>query len=178
MKYNLNRFMFAVAVISAPSIETFKAANSKADFYALGKPSMLKIHGTAQSVNGTLNKKGDVYTGTFAMPMDSFESGMKLRDRHMKEKVFEVEKYSASEFTLKPTSIPSGTKTTFTGILKFHGIEKPVQGDATVTIKDKKVEFNATFNVQLTDFSIQPPEFAGMSINNEVKVEISGEAQQ
>ena len=107
--------------------------------------------------------------------MDDFSTGLGLRDSHLKNKVFEVEKYPTAELTIKPVDVKLGEKTKITGILKFHGVEKEVQCDATDTISGDKATFQSTFMILLTDFNIQPPEFAGMKINNDVRVEVSGE---
>jgi len=158
------------------AMETLHISNGKVDFFAVGRPSMLKVHGVGKALEGTLNKKLSEISGHFSMKMNDFSSGLGLRDSHTKEKVFEVEKYPTAELTFKPTNVKPGEKTKIPAILKFHGVEKEVQCETTINVAGDKVTFESTFPMQLTDFSIQPPEFAGMKINNDVRVEVSGEA--
>ena len=155
--------------------DVYHSTAGKIDFYALGKPSMLKIHGDAKTVEGTLQKVGDEFSGHFQMKMNDLSTGIGMRDSHMRNKIFEVEKYPTAEMTLKPIHAKSGEKTAFSGTLKFHGVEKEVQGETTLKLSDNKVGYDSTFKILLTDFNIQPPDFAGMRVENEIRVELSGE---
>ena len=184
MKYTHNKWFVLIMFLSGSSsfainqvpVEAFQASSGKIDFYAIGKPSMLKIHGSADSLKGTFNKNNGEVSGHFTVNMADFSSGLSLRDSHTKNKVFEVEKYPTAEITLKPFQVKTSEKNKFTGVLKFHGVEKEVQGEMTFDFSDKKAKFESSFNIQLTDFNIQPPEFAGMKINNEVRVAVSGDS--
>jgi len=174
---SLNFFIGIQSFALTPDpIENYRLSAGKIEFFAVGKPSMLKVHGTGKSLDGSLNKNNDEVTGHFTVKMDDFSSGLSLRDSHTKSKVFDVEHFPTAEFTLKSIKPKSNVKTKFVGVLKFHGIEKEVQGDTTMNITPDKMGFESTFTILLSDFNIQPPEFAGMKINNEVSVEVSGEA--
>ena len=157
---------------------SFDESAGKADFYAVGVPSMLKIHGNTSELSGKLTKDASNLSGSFKIPMKTFMTGLSLRDKHLKEKVFEVEKYPDAVFTLNPIKMAEGVTTVpFTGKLNFHGVEKPVSGDVKLTVSDSKsVQHEAKFEVKLSDFNIPTPEFAGMKIQDTVKVEVNGTA--
>ena len=153
-----------------------KAGN--VDFYAVGKPSMLKVHGVNSSLTGQLRKTSKEVTGTFTIPMKDFSTGsLKLRDEHMRNKVFEVEKYPTAELSLQPIPLQGTEKSApFKGKLKFHGVEKEVQGQVQLTDLVKELDHDATFKIKLSDFGIPPPEFAGMKIDDEISIQVKGKA--
>ncbi len=154
--------------------DVYHCKENKVDFYAVGVPSMLKIHGESSELSGDITEAKGTYSGEFIIPMNSFTSKMKLRDSHLKDKVFEVEKFPQAKLSFKGVALKEATSVPFTGTLKFHGVEKAVKGDVTITIADKKIKYTTHCELLLTDFGIAPPEFAGMKINNEVKVEVTG----
>jgi len=159
----------------ADSKLTLYHANAvKIDFYALARPSFLKIHGTARTLEGTIQRKGEQISGKFHLKLDDFSTGIRMRDSDLKHKVFEIEKYPGAELTFEPFPVASGEKTKFSGVLKLHGVEREIQGEKTISFADNQVKFDCTFHILLTDFNIKPPEFLGMLVQNEVRVEVSG----
>ena len=159
-----------------PSI-VFDEKESQADFYSVGVPSMLKIHGTTKAVTGSLKKSTTQLSGEFKIQLDTFETGMSLRDKHMKEKTFEVEKYPVATLVLDPILLKDkiDAPIPFTAKLTFHGVEKPISGEVNLKQSDEKtLQYVAKFEIKLTDFKIAPPEFAGMRIQDAVKLEVNG----
>ena len=165
-----------VAAVVPVVSESLSVKEGKVDFFAIGKPSMLKIHGTAQSLEGSFTPTEKEVSGHFVIKMDGFTTGMGLRDSHTKDKVFDVEKFPTSELTLKPMPFKSGEKTKFSGILKFHGVEKTVEGETTVTVSPTGKHIDANLVILLTDYNVKPPEFMGMKINNDVRIEVSADS--
>ncbi len=154
--------------------------NGKVEFFAIGKPSMLKIHGTSEKMTGSFEKNGSNLQGKLQVPNDSFETGMGVRDKHLKEKIFESEKNPTSELVLDSLTIPEGKdakmeQLPFKATFHFHGVEKKVDGMADLKRLDKTLSFVAKFTVNLTDYQITPPEFMGMTIQNEVRIEAKGD---
>ena len=170
--------VFFVLSQSSQAQTVFKTQGGHVDFYATGKPSMLKIHGENSDLTGALTQNKGSCDGKFTTKLSAFSSGMSLRDRHLKNKIFEIDKYPEAELNFKSMSLKAGTTGTFSGTLKFHGTEKEVNGEVTPEISDKEIKFKTNFKILLTDYGIQPPEFAGMKIENEVRVEVQGTAKK
>jgi polyisoprenoid-binding protein YceI len=162
--------------------QDFTVGGGSLEFFAIGKPSMLKIHGESAQMTGVLNRDGDQVTGDLEIPLASFETGMKVRNDHLKEKVFETSKFEKAKLTIVTLTLPTG-KTgelkdlPFTGKLALHGVEKDVSGTATFTVSDKTLGFEAQLDVKMSDFQMPPPEFMGMTIQDQVKVNAKGEAK-
>jgi polyisoprenoid-binding protein YceI len=163
--------------------QSFAITHGKIDFYSIGKPSMLKIHGETDQMTGSLELTNETLEGSFEVSMKSFSTGMSLRDDHLKKKVFEVDRFEKAKVTLDPLAFKSqllGSQEAlpFTGKLAFHGLEKPIRGTATIKNSASLIEVSAEFSVKLTDFAIAPPEFMGMSIQDEVKISATGDAKK
>ena len=173
-----NSFAAKSAKVAELPTVSYNEKSGAADFYAVGVPSMLKIHGNTTSVDAVMSKTGAKLQGTFKIPMKTFMTGMSLRDKHLKEKTFEVEKYPDATFTLNPVTLEQGaiTHAPFTGTLDFHGVKKAISGDVVLTPSDQSIQHQAKFEVKLSDFNIPTPEFAGMKIKDTVNVEVNGTA--
>lgn len=149
------------------------------DFYSIGKPSMLKVHGTSTALTGTIERSGESIQGRFTLPMQDLKTGgMKLRDQHLHEKVFETSKYPTSELTLEPLTLKPDQDLPFRGKLRFHGAEKDVAGTVRLKPADDRIGYRAEFKIKQSDFGIRPPEYMGMSMQDEVSVEVQGEAEK
>lgn len=178
MSKNLRqRNLFVLVLLGLGSV-AFAESIGEVHFYALGKPSLLKIHGESTDLAGTLTQEKGKFQGKFSLKMDGFQTGMKLRDRHLKNKVFDVKKYPETILVLKDLPIQFGEGLKFQGKLKFHGVERSVEGKVDLKqAADKRCEFKAMFPIKLSDFDIQPPKFAGMKIEEEIKLEVRGTSE-
>jgi len=165
----------SVLAHAADNPRSYHSSGGEIDFYALGRPSFLKVHGIAKTLEGTIQSNHEV-SGHFSIQLGDFKTGVGLRDRDLRKKVFEVDQYPVAELSFNSKTLKSGEKSDFVALLKIHGTEKPIHGEASFRMNREKASFEASFKILLTDFGMKPPEFAGLKIDNEVRVEVSGEA--
>ena len=174
--------------IVAPLKPGFAAVNFTKDkgnsqFLAIGNPSAIRIEGKGEGPEGSLQTREEgkniVISGALKVDMKSYATGISLRDRHMKEKYLEVEKFQTATLNLKDIYLVKEdlqknpeTKATFFAVLDMHGVQKPVQGEFTV--KPASVgggySVNAKFPLKLSDFAINVPAFAGITVADQVEV--------
>ena len=171
---------YGATVPSAPTL--LKASEGNVEFSATGKPSMLKIHGESKALTGQFAIQGVDVSGDLQVLLDGFTTGMSVRDNHLKEKIFEVKKFDKATLKITKLTLPNAQAGTykaldFSGKLNFHGVDKDVTGKVDVTTSTSSLQFDATLEVNLTDFQIAPPEFMGMTIQDKVKIEAKGEAK-
>lgn len=150
---------------------------SKVTFLAVGKPSMLKIHGTASAgPAGDLKLEGNQLRGAVEMDMDKLDTGIELRTQHMKEKYLQVKEHPKAKLTLTDAAVDEGFAKSlsnagekpFKGKLQLHGKEQPVEG--TYTAKDGQVQ--AKFPIKLSDFAIDIPSYLGVTVADMVDVAV------
>jgi polyisoprenoid-binding protein YceI len=166
-----------------PSQSCLKAENGQVQFTATGRPGALKVIGKTGGPTGCLKINGDKLTGTLTVDVTQFATGIGMRDRHLKEKYLEVAKFPTATLTFSDLSLPKKALTD-DGVflvegpaeIEIHGQNLPV----TIKIEGKRTgtltEITSQFDVKLSDFKITQPSFAGVSVNDLVRVEIQSKA--
>jgi len=155
---------------------------SIAEFLAIGKPSALKIRGTKGKPEGQLMIDGEAVKGELLLTLSDFETGIGLRDKHMKEKYLEVEKegFRQAKLRIKTLSLPKEfwqsprpQTSAFKGILFLHGVEKEIEGALEIAEAAKDaLNGVAKFTILLPDFGISIPSFSGITVAEKVDLEI------
>ena len=141
------------------------------------------------TVGGSFQAKTDAVTGELSVAssldepvrgevvvdLGTLETGIGLRDRHLREKYLEVQR--GPDFTmarLQEIQIAAlGGSTTFRGVLALHGERKAVNGSATITPHADGYRVEATFPVRVSDFQIPDPTYLGVGVKDEVQVRVN-----
>jgi polyisoprenoid-binding protein YceI len=158
--------MFSANAIAADYLIK-KSSDNKITWTAVGNPGFLRINGKAGWVEGTAVDTGGMLSGDFSVILDSFDTGMNLRNEHMRDKYLETKKYPKATFKLDSFKM-SDTPTAFSGDLTLKGATKKINGK--MSVKSKKVM--ATFMVNLGDFPIGVPSWKEISMAKEVEVTV------
>lgn len=161
-------------------------AKQDVEFLAVGRPSAIKIHGVAKEgngekpVRGTLKLDGLSVAGTAKLKLDTFDTGMDLRNRHMREKYLETQKFPEAEISITKLVLPEafrGEKSSaegipFEGTLTLHGTKKPISGTAKARKEAASLALDFSFKVPMTDYGIEPPSFMGITVKDDVAVTV------
>ena len=111
-------------------------------------------------------------TGSLKLNVESFKTGISLRDNHMKEKFLETGKFPEALLLLTKQVLPKKGQGAFEGDLVLHGVKHKVSGLGEIlTAGDGTRTVKASFPVKLTDHGIPIPTFAGISVADQVSVE-------
>ena len=117
-------------------------------------------------------------TGELAVDLKTLDTGIGLRNTHMRENYLEVAKGDGfdravlSEIVLKGDAAAVAGATTFTATLLVHGTRKPVSGHANLSRNGADVRIDASFLVTLADFGIPEPRYLGVGVKDQVQVKI------
>lgn len=180
---------FAVYASTAPLAKEgldLQKANQSVEFFAVGRPSAIKIHGTAKETNGEKPVRGTLkldslsVSGTAKIKLDAFDTGMDMRNRHMKEKYLQTQKYPEAEISIAKLSLPEGFRSPkasaeelpFEGTLTLHGTKRPISGTAKVKKEGTALTLDFSFKVPMTDYGIEPPSFMGITVKDDVAVTV------
>lgn len=112
---------------------------------------------------------------TFRVALAPIETGIGLRDRHMRE-LLETDKYPAASLRVARSGLtfPAGSgpvEGTIEGELTLHGRSRPVTVRyRAVAGQGRVVDVLGSFRLDLRDFDIQPPSYLGVSIAPTVEV--------
>lgn len=163
--------MFFTSFASLPNLHAAEAGVlGEAKFDAVGNPGFLSIAGEKGKVTGKYVKAADKITGTFDVDLNTLETGMDLRDKHMKEKYLEVGKYPKASLTVTGVPIAKDGAFKFAGKLTLHGQTKPIDGDCLV--KDV-INFECKFKISLPDYGIAIPDWKGVTVAKDVSLVIA-----
>jgi polyisoprenoid-binding protein YceI len=137
----------------------------------------------ASSVTGTLTlgaAKPPALGGEVSVDLAAIDTGIALRNQHLREKYLEVakgpgfDKAVLSEIVLRDaTGADFQGQTAFTGTLLLHGVKGPLSGTADIRRVGPDVRVEAKFPLTLTDFGVEPPEYLGVGVASKVFVRVT-----
>ena len=108
MKYFALFSIFISAAAHAVPTISIEKDKSSVEFLAIGRPSALKIRGNKAKPEGKITFKDNGIDGIIVLNLEDFETGISLRDRHMKEKYLETarEDFKNVKLTLAKIELP------------------------------------------------------------------------
>jgi polyisoprenoid-binding protein YceI len=114
-------------------------------------------------------------TGALHVDLETLETGIGIRDRHMRNNYLEVQKGEGfAVATIEDIRIEKlEGKTTFKGTLKLHGQRKEVSGTAELKQQDGRVRVQAQFPIRVSEFAIPEPTYLGVGVKDEIVVKVS-----
>jgi polyisoprenoid-binding protein YceI len=178
--------IFASTALSAtpPSGQILKITEGSVGFLAIGKPSAIKIRGKGTSPQGDIQIAEKNVTGEFTFDENSLNTGIELRDRHMKEKYLQTDKHPTAKFKITKLLLPSefnpnsfnAERLPMEGELTLHGTTKPVTGTATIGSKSGHATGHIEFGTKITDYGIEIPTYMGVKVADQVNVDVDIQA--
>jgi polyisoprenoid-binding protein YceI len=140
------------------------------------------------ALTGTLTASDgspSAFEGTLAVDLRTVDTGIDLRNEHLKEKYLEVDKGAGydqailSEVSLQglTADAPAG-KGSFTGSLMLHGVKKTVTGPAEIRQAGTGWRVRASFPLNLPDYNIDKPRYLGVGVKDTVQVTVTFTATQ
>jgi polyisoprenoid-binding protein YceI len=156
---------------------------SKVEFKAVGMPSALKIVGVSNQIDGGFVLQDGVLSGEAILKLETLETGIKLRDEHMKNKYLQIAQYPLAKLRLRQLIIKGTSaeidlkETPFEGELELHGVTKPIQGILSLQGDKSKLSVISVFKIKSTDFQIDTPKFAGITLASDIDLKIEAIAK-
>lgn len=162
----------------------FDRGNGTVEFTAIGRPSALRIRGKGQAPQGFLTLDGKQISGQVAFRVETLETGIATRDRHMKEKYLETAKFPVATLQLSrvamPERLPEGDfkleGVAFEGPLTLHGKTVPVKGTVSLARASGQILMDAEFGLKVSDYAIDIPSFAGITMADEVSIHVHSQS--
>lgn len=149
------------------------------EFEATGRPSMIKIKGQGEGATSKFILDGNQLKGVVSFNLDSLKTGIDLRDEHMKEKYLKTKNNPTALMKIPSVTLPAGwslqnaevKKLAFNATLKLNGVEKAVQGN--LSIGAAPLSSQADFEIKLSDFQIEIPQYLGIKVADTVKIKVA-----
>jgi len=147
-------------------------------FTALG-PGGLRIVGktadlTVQEAEGEL---------TIRVQLAGLETGIALRDKHLKEKYLEVQKYPEAELkvarsALRVPEADGSVQGDATGTLRLHGKSKSEPFHYQVKRAGSDYQVVGALHLNVRDFDITVPSYLGVTVKPDVTVDVTFSASE
>src|SRR5579863_2237042 len=95
------KLFFAFFLLSAATAgaENLNVTGSS-EFIATGKPGFIKIDGLGKGLTGRLALTGNEVSGQATFPLATLDTGVGLRDKHMKDEYLEVQKFPEAKLVV------------------------------------------------------------------------------
>ena len=161
-------------------------AQSEAAYFAREKfverPAPNDAIGRTTDVSGeiVLERPGALRGRVLNMRVDlrTIASDSGRRDNYVRQNVLETDRFPYAEFSSTelagPESYAEGEEATFRlpGTMKIRDQERPVTWDVQAKLDGTTLTGTATTRIRLTDFGIEPPRLAILSVEDEMRWEV------
>ncbi|MES3038384.1 MAG: YceI family protein [Bdellovibrionota bacterium] len=148
-------------------------------FLALVKPGSLRINGTGAKLSGTITLNGTQLAAEITVSLKDLETGISLRDQHMKEKYLEVEKYPTATLRITDMALPQSPLSShintkgveFKGILNVHGVDSAVTGTADIDSTGSMIVAEVKTRTTISAHNIEKPGYLGVKVADEIEIQ-------
>ena len=160
---------------SAAGVE--RTGDASASF--TGKAVGVKLEGKTSELK--LQDDGQVLR--VIVPLAGLKTGMDLRDKHMREKYLEVDKYpdAVLEVPWSAVTLPEDGKSTTQkgrGKMTLHGRTKEVPFTYTVHRAGNTYQVTGNTPLNLKDFGIEVPSYLGVTVKPDIETVVSFSAKK
>lgn len=174
-------FLFILTASISFSAELNVDLSAKNNVKFVSEATLESFEGTTENIDGYLLWSGDDFTNEsefyFEVDLATLDTGMGLRNRHMRENYLETDQFPFAEFSGKIIDVKKisnqeykiGTK----GIFKIHGKQTEMEISGHVIIQDEKYNVKSNFEINLNDYNIKIPKLMFMKINELIKIELN-----
>jgi polyisoprenoid-binding protein YceI len=148
-------FMISCPVIYAQS---FITENGYAEFES--RAPLLTFKGTSNHLTGLIDLDKNLID--FYLDLNTIDTGIRLRNRHMRDSYLETDKYPYAEFTgtivtpFDPDN-PTPQIVAADGKFRIHGVEREIRVEGTLEVDAGGLSLNASWTLMLKDYNIDRP---------------------
>jgi polyisoprenoid-binding protein YceI len=173
LKIILCLLLFYIPMAKTQSLIVKKGPINSIKF--LANSSFINFEGTTSAIEGYISWDSTLTNSSrieFKVYLDSLDTGIGLRNTHMRDKYLETSKYPLAEFTgsitnqIKKTNLESEVKVH--GTLKIHGVERKQEIFGKIYYYGNLFKIESSFDIFLSDFNIEKPSFLFATVDNKM----------
>lgn len=173
-------FIWLPIIISAAEYHVDQSADNMVKF--ISDAPIESFEGVTDKIDGYLYYEGDDLSNAsalyFEVDLNSIDTGIGLRNRHMREKYLETGKKN-NRFThfkgeiIKSDSVDANQYNVVTeGNLFIHGVSNKVKVEGNVTKESDRLHIKCAFPVKLSDYDIEIPSIMFYKIDETMQLEL------
>ena len=125
---------------------------------------------------GPASQQAGAIGGALLVKLDTLETGIGLRDHHMRDNYLEVGKGAGYDVaTIENIQVDkTDGKGTFKATLLLHGQKRQVAGTSIVHRRgDGTTHVDAEFPLKVSEFEIPKPTYLGVGVRDEIRVKVA-----
>lgn len=154
--------------------QSFMAKDGYAEF--VSNAPLLEFKGKSNHLTGLIDLDKNLVD--FYLDLNTLDTGIDLRNRHMRDSYLETEDYPFAEFTGKITSsfdpeLREKQQVEAKGTFKIHGAEDEITVTGMLEPTEKGLKLDASWSVLLKDYNIDRPKVVFYELADEQKINIS-----
>jgi polyisoprenoid-binding protein YceI len=154
--------------------QSYIAKDGTAEF--ISNAPMLEFKGTSNNLTGLINLDKNLVD--FYLDLTTLDTGIDLRNQHMRDSYLETDEYPFAEFTGQIVSefdpdLSEKQEAKVKGTFKIHGVEREITVPGTITPTPDGLQLDASWTVLLNDYNIERPGVVFYKLADEQKVNIS-----
>src|SRR5438067_12417450 len=126
------------------------------------------------ALTGSITPDSGGVKGTFTVDLIKLETGISLRDRHLRNNYLEIQKgpeFAVAKFENIKIQKLSG-KTTFSGTMTLHGQQRDIAGTADLQQDGRTYKVDASFPLKISAFQIPEPTYLGVGVSDEISIHV------
>lgn len=129
--------------------------------------------GTTRAISGEIaldlsTDPPSILGGTFHVDLVTLRSGYERRDERIRVDWLESYRYPTATFTIRdaqftaPSAANAPQQFALSGDLTLRSVTVPVTLNASATLQDNVIDANATAQLRMSQFNMEPPSMAGI----------------
>lgn len=167
-------FLLLTPLIQTVSAQSFVGEAGYVEFVSTAP--LLEFKGTSDHLTGLIDFDDNLVD--FYVDLNTIDTGVNLRNNHMRDSYLETEKFPFAEFTGSLNEMYDFEKSgkqqiSTTGKFTIHGVEQEMQIDGTLQETDQGMMLEASWVVMLEDHDIRKPRVVFYELADEQTVNIS-----
>lgn len=167
--------LFAIQALAQGNLGKQKVTKGEVRF--LAKITGGSFTATSEKVQGSveIDPEKKTLTAHITVPADSFQTGLSLRDKHMRDNYLEAKKHAEIVFTVEaqPIVLEAGKTSKLQGHLQVKEVRRPIEVEVRIDDPSEKgFRATTTFPVDVTEFGIEQPSFKVVKMNPVVQTTV------
>lgn len=165
--------IFSTIAVDSRS-QSFQADDGYVEFVSTAP--LLEFKGVSENLTGLIDL--ETLMVDFYIDLNTLDTGIRRRDRDMRNSYLETDKYPFAEFSGKLLSeldpnISEAQEVRALGKFKIHGVEREIEVIGTLTPKGNSLQLDASWTILLEDYNIDRPGVLFYQLAEEQTVNIS-----
>ncbi|MBN1561091.1 YceI family protein [candidate division KSB1 bacterium] len=140
-----------------------------------------EIVGTTEKIDGYVMWQGDDLTAEsdfyFEVDLASIDTGIGLRNRHMRDNYLETDKYPFASYAGRIVEAvvqqDGSIDIKSSGTFKLHGVERKMQIDGKITQSGDGFKATSRFSIKLADHKIERPQLMLLKVGEEILLDVT-----